>query len=122
MAAQDDYLDGLITLPFTVLSGQMTSNKIYTSGATLAALVFPAGWVAATVGLNVSADDVNYYPLFNGTTGVAYSILTNASQAVPVDLFFVNGFRYFQLVSSTAPASNVIIQGQFIPLVNKEWN
>jgi hypothetical protein len=122
MPTQDTFINGLTTLEFKFTAGGTLSNQILTSGATLAALCFSSDFTAANVSVGVSPDGVYWYYLTDGTTGLQYVLNCAPQTAIPVDIFFTNGFRYFQLLSlTTQPLAN-IVQAQFIPLVNKDWN
>ena len=122
MATANSYIQGIFTEPFVFPASSTVSNVVSTSGGTLSELCFSTAFTSATISFIVSPDGVNFYTLTDGSTGLAFSLIAAPATAVPASLLFTNGFRYYQLVSSVTQTNKNIVQGQFIPLVNKEWN
>lgn len=55
----------------TIASGTSVSTSFsLLPGEHIAAVLVPSGWTAADIGLDFSADDTTFYPIYDGNRGV----------------------------------------------------
>lgn len=99
-----------VPILFTIESGQTESDIQDFHGATLLALLFPAGTDSATFTIMVSIDGENFYTLkdgYNGNPIAVTAIAGDCSRVLPQDMA---GLKFIQLVSSVTQNSTIQIQ------------
>lgn len=96
----------------TIPAGSSLSNAIdlspyrYQGGYKANALIVPSNWTSATIAFQVSSDNVNFYPLFDGQ-GNEYTNVATPSTALLLDPAVFNSYAYLKIQSgsSTAPVN-----------------
>lgn len=69
----------------TIVAGQTVSDAAKVFGATAVGVIIPDG-VGASITYQVSADDINFYPLTDGDTGDPLETLLSGTEAQAVTL------------------------------------
>lgn len=93
------------------ISGAVDFTQFLDTGRSrLAGLTFPSNWTAGTLTFLICTDGsgTNYQPLY-GPIGVIYSITTEASAYVPVDLGVFGSITNVKLQNSVAQAQSATV-------------
>jgi hypothetical protein len=117
MPTIQNYLSRLCDNGATISAGQTVSNIVNVYGASLLALIIPAGFTSATLTFNASMDGINFYSMVDAYTGNPIQLVSSAStfaRIFPTD--FV-GVQAFKIVSSVTQASEVNIDVVCGPLL-----
>lgn len=86
----------------TIASGGVVSGVIDCNATVLAGLVMPAAWTAATLSVEVSTDNVTFWPLYDATGSAVSWAAPVVSSAYSLDLTALIPWRYARLRSSVA--------------------
>lgn len=91
--------------PLTIASGGVVSGALDCNATVLAGFVMPAAWTAATLSVEVSTDNVTFYPLYDATGSAVSWAAPVVSSAYSLDLTALIPWRYVRLRSSVAQAA-----------------
>jgi hypothetical protein len=78
-----------------------TSTEVVTNGLTLAALVFPVGWVTASVTFTASVDGTNFFAVNDAANSLVTVTSAEASQYIGLVPDVYRGISRFKLVSAS---------------------
>jgi hypothetical protein len=97
------YSNRVDTVVANIAASGTTSQSLDLSGSCLVGIQMPTAFTGTAVTFNVSADGVNFYPMYSGAS--AYSLTVAASRYILIPAADFAGVRYLQVVSNATEGS-----------------
>jgi len=87
----------------SIANSATTSAAVTTGGFSLVGILTPSALTGTTFTFTVSVDGTNFFPLYNSSGQVSYTVAASRYIAInPVDFY---GVQYFKIVSGSTEAA-----------------